>query len=198
VPKPKSRKRRRPPAKEFREFRRTLAFRSSARPRIRSRLVAVILSERKGFWRDGKQVVNRYRYDVGTLKDGRGVYLRRPTYLNKGIDFQVWVEKLRRKKGKWTDARPRHRDIHADLAKKRQENPAARKQLLRAIESIYSGIPPERLLARFRVRYQKGYPLDLTLTVLSWLFIEQDLTYWNYDGRTTLMREIRKRFSRKS
>jgi len=31
-----------------------------------------------------------------------------------------------------------------------------------------------------------GYPIDLILGVVKWLFIEQDVRYWNYSGRAML------------
>ena len=31
--------------------------------------------------------------------------------------------------------------------------------------------------------FTKGLPLDLLLYTIKWLFIEQDMTYWNQSGR---------------
>jgi hypothetical protein len=33
-------------------------------------------------------------------------------------------------------------------------------------------------------------PFEMLLKILKWLFIEQDITYWNYDGRQMLKMAI--------
>ncbi len=50
---------------------------------LRKRVVLAFLDEAPGA---------KYHYLVETLKDGRRIYLKRPTFLNKGLDFQIWVE----------------------------------------------------------------------------------------------------------
>jgi hypothetical protein len=39
-------------------------------------------------------------------------------------------------------------------------------------------------------RLSVGLPPDQLLYIIKWLFIEQDLTYWNQTGRDMLMRAI--------
>ena len=31
--------------------------------------------------------------------------------------------------------------------------------------------------------FKKGYPVDQIVKTMKWLFIEQDIRYWNYSGR---------------
>src|SRR3989344_8370999 len=65
----------------------------------------------------------KYRYNVETCSDGKKVYLLRPTWLNKGFDFQVNVEgfksKIRTGRGSTTEM-PSHEDIGEDLKQKMQ------------------------------------------------------------------------------
>src|SRR3989338_7775075 len=62
-----------------------------------------------------------YRYNVETCQDGSKVYLLRPTWLNKGFDFQVNVEgfksKTRTSRG-GTAEMPSHVDVIDDLQRK--------------------------------------------------------------------------------
>ena len=39
-------------------------------------------------------------------------------------------------------------------------------------------------------QFQNGLPTDLILKVLKWLFIEQDITYWNRSGRDMFYNSI--------
>ena len=41
-----------------------------------------------------------------------------------------------------------------------------------------------------KAAFHKGLTLEMLLKILKWLFIEQDITYWNYDGRQMLKMAI--------
>jgi hypothetical protein len=49
---------------------------------------------------------------------------------------------------------------------------------------------PNDVLNDFAFSFKKGLPVDALLKILKWLFVEQDVTYWNWDGRTMLFRAI--------
>jgi hypothetical protein len=187
----KKHKKRREPKKGKQNFVRILETRSCSRSRLRRNIVKSIVSEKKGFWRNNQQIVTRYRYDVECLSDGRRIYLKRPTHLNKGIDFQVFVERLSR----GNDTRPSHDNLIRDLRKKAIEKPRKARALHEGIERVWRCEKPDKVIADLSLRYKSGYPLELSLKVLKWLFIEQDVTYWNYDGRKKLMSAITKAMS---
>jgi len=42
------------------------------------------------------------------------------------------------------------------------------------------------------LKFKSGLPADAVLRLLKWLFIEQDLTYWNNSGRRMFMQAIKK------
>jgi len=101
----------------------------------------------------------------------------------------AWVERFDGAK----DKKPSHTDILEDLKLKKKEDPKKYQKLLRAIECVWNCEDPDEVLSKFGdVHFKKGYPTDLVLKVLKWLFIEQDVTYWNYDGRGMLMLAISK------
>jgi hypothetical protein len=124
------------------------------------------------------------------LKDGRRVFLLRPTFLNKGIDFQVWVERMRGVE----DERPSHKDVFNDLKLKKTENPKDFKILMKLIENVWNCEEPDSCLKEIKLEFKQGFSVELLLKILKWLFIEQDITYWNYDGRTMLKMAIDKEF----
>jgi hypothetical protein len=150
----------------------------------------------KKWLREGQY--SSYRYFVETCHDGTRVYLRRPTFLNKGFDFQVNVEGFRSKtrKGKGvTKEMPSHPDIINDLRAKLREKPSLRADLYNAICKVYDCAEPARVLAKHpRLRkFRKGLPVEKTLKIIKWLFIEQDLTYWLGTGRNMFMCSIERK-----
>ena len=158
----------------------------NSRDELMKKAVQTFISEKPGYWKDGKKHVTRYNYFVERLSDGRKVYLKRPTFLNKGIDFQVWVEKFDGEK----DGRPSHKDIFGDIELKKNENPENIKKLVSAIDRVWNCEEPDKVLKDLDFEYKKGFSMEMLLKILKWLFIEQDITYWNYDGRIMLRMAI--------
>jgi len=159
----------------------------NSREKLRREVVKKFLSEPCGYWKDGVKHVTRFKYFVEKLEDGRRVFLLRPTYLNKGIDFQVWVEKY----DCFNDQRPSHKDIFNDLIKKKAENSRGFGRLMELIGEVWNCKEPDSiLLYSDRTAFRTGMPVEMLLKVLKWLFIEQDVTYWNYDGRMMLKMAI--------
>lgn len=131
---------------------------------------------------------SRYRYHVETCKDGKKVYLLRPTWLNKGLDFQINLEKFKSK----SQEAPKHNDLTDDLKVKKKESPEKYKKLRKAIDEVYGcAEPDEALKKQGNPEFNRGMPADAVLKLLKWLFIEQDLTYWNNSGRRMFMEAIK-------
>ena len=145
-------------------------------------------------WLEEGQYTN-YRYNVDTCEDGSRVYLLRPTWLNKGFDFQVNVESFRsttRNAKGVTAEMPSHDDVLDDLKRKTARHPALTEELFGAICDVYDCMEPDEILRRRpKLRTMKaGLPVDKILRIIKWLFIEQDLTYWLQTGRNMLMSAI--------
>ena len=139
-----------------------------------------------------------YRYNVEACNDGSWIYLRRPTFKNKGFDFQVNLQgfgKYRRKRLGVTRDMPSHPAVIRDLQKKKKKYPRLTKDLFRAICAVYDCVEVPLVLKKFP-KLKKlqtaaaGLPIDKTLRIIKWLFIEQDLTYWLGTGRNMFMAGI--------
>ena len=175
-----------PEKREYEDFEINFKLKEGSRKELRGFIVNMFLAEKGGYWKDEVKHVTRYKYFVETIRDGRKIYLLRPTFLNKGIDFQVWVERLDGEK----DKKPSHKSIFEDLKDKKQEDPIKFKELLVLIDRVWKCEDPENILEQNELEFRTGWPVELFLKVLKWLFVEQDITYWNYDGRSMLKRAI--------
>lgn len=134
----------------------------------------------------------RYRYNVYQVSANKYVYLSRPTHLNKGFDFTVCVDgelfpSKSNKHGRMTNSnKPSHYAILEDLKGKKQENKEKYNILSQIIKKIYNIQPITEKNPSFSI----GYDVRMLLSIINWLFIEQDITYWNYSGRNMLMSGI--------
>lgn len=136
-----------------------------------------------------------YRYNVETCTDGCQVYLLRPTWLNKGFDFQVNLEGFRstiKKARKNMAERPSHADILSDVQAKISGSPRIIEDLYSAIAAVFNCEEPDDVIGRFAVlrTVGEGLTIDKLLKILKWLFVEQDLTYWLHTGRNKLMHKL--------
>lgn len=145
-------------------------------------------------WFDESPHTN-YRYNVERCANGSWVYLLRPTWLNKGFDFQVNVEGFRSvtrtAKGQ-TKEMPSHTDVIHDLGTKLKAHPEAAESLYSAVCGVYDCTEPPDILRRHDAvaALDVGLPPDQLLYIVKWLFIEQDVTYWQQTGRDMLMGAI--------
>ncbi len=160
------------------QIKKTLNVRDGTRLEQRRRIAEAWLQEEEN---------SRYRYEVETCKDGKKVYLLRPTWLNKGFDFQINLEGFKSK----SKEAPKHEDLHNDLAAKKKESPKDYKKLRELIDAVYECEEPDEAMKRYpNLAFRSGLPVDTVLKILKWLFIEQDLTYWNNSGRRMFMNGI--------
>ena len=133
----------------------------------------------------------KVRYYVETLANGKRIYLERPTFLNKGCDFQIYVEDLIVYQN-GNDKCPSHNDVFEDLkVKKKQLTVKQYSTLISAITDIYE--VKKYTVAESKIKLlpkPKGWSYETLLKLLRWLFIEQDITYWAQTGREMLMSGI--------
>ena len=162
-----------------------LTINNGTRRQFRERIIQEFLKEDPG---TGKgELTSKYTYVVETLANGTRVFLTRPARLNNGFDFEIRVEgvKFTSAKGRTTN-RPSHPVIFHDLIQKKAENGKAYSDLFKLIEGVYNcnEISAEEYS---HLRFASGLPVDMLLFIIKWLFIEQDVTYWNYSGRAMFM-----------
>jgi len=136
------------------------------------------------------ELASKYRYHVETLSDGKIIIVKRPAYLKGGFDFVV---SLPEHNFSPANARrryePKHDDIIQDLVLKRAANPNGFAALFLILEDIYEcrDVTDAQIAGLPRL---PGLTSDLIIKVLKWLFIEQDIRYWNYSGRGKLWESL--------
>jgi len=126
---------------------------------------------------------SKYIYYVETLVSGDRVYLQRPANLHNGFDFLVCVENTNyAPEGQRRRNFPKHEDLGADLQMKKQENPEMYARLYELLKRVFDCHDVQE--AEYAdIRFNVGLPVDHILKAIKWLFIEQDIRYWNYSGR---------------
>lgn len=151
------------------------------RNEVRMRVVDALATEKPGIGKGDDS--SKYIYYVEQLNDGNRVYLQRPANLHNGFDFLVCVENTNyAAPGERKRNYPKHDDFKSDLLDKRKENPQMYSKLFKLLRAVYEchDVSEEEIAA---VSFKKGYSAEHLVKVIKWLFIEQDIRYWNYSGR---------------
>ena len=133
----------------------------------------------------------KFRYPVENLSTGEQLFIFRPAGLNKwSFDFKVEVlEEFGLGKGT-------HDEIISDFQNKKRENPRKFNDLLDALTTICNSSENnvDRVLENcpdLQTAFQTGAKVDVLLKVVKWMFIMEDIVYWNYKGRAMLYNAIR-------
>lgn len=160
---------------------------SNDRVLLRKEVITSFLDEEPGNGR-GEQS-SKYKYIVAHI-DGHEIYLQRPAQFNNGFDFTLHVSGINFNPGGRSTSRPKHQDIYDDLRLKKQENFQLYQQLMNEIRLLFDCQP--LTIVSQALNFNRGLPSLILLECIKWLFIEQDVTYWNYSGRGMLFNEISK------
>ena len=160
-----------------------ISTKGNNRRAIRENLILEFLKEEPG----NNNETSIYYYYVDTTKDGTQIYLHRPAILNKGMDFGVHAENVifynkTRSGGVRRSSRPSHPTIIEDLSVKKVENKKEYAKVKELIDRIYNceNVSDKEILS---LKFKTGFEIELILKIIKWLFIEQDITYWNWSGR---------------
>ncbi len=150
-----------------------------SRNEVRLRVVNQLSTEQSGSTTE----TERYTYYVETLSDGNRVYLRRPANLHYGFDFLVCVENMNYSlPGQRRRNYPKHDDFGSDLQVKKAENPEMYQRLYGLLKKVFDCHDVTESEMEDIV-FESGFAVDHILKTIKWLFIEQDIRYWNYSGR---------------
>lgn len=89
-----------------------------------------------------------------------------------------------------------HIEIANDLKHKKQDNQKKFEDLLKALTEIYncSENDVDRVLANYpnlNKSFQVGAKVEILLKVVKWLFIMEDIVYWDNEGRAFLFNFLR-------
>ena len=163
----------------------TINIKGNSREEYRRKLIEEFIKELPG----SAKSVSEYYYYVDSA-DGKRIYLKRPTQLNKGVDFEVRVENTQFRYGKHgniisTGNRPSHNDIFKDLGNKKKENEIEFMKMKALLDKTYNCQVINQSEYQ-QYNFNSGFSVELIFKVLKWLFIEQDITYWNRSGRDML------------
>lgn len=161
---------------------------AGSRNEVRMRVVNAFASEEPGS--GSGDSASRYLYFVETLSSGDRIYLQRPANLHNGFDFLVCVEGANyAPPGKRSRNYPKHQDFAADLQAKKEENGKMYARLYSLLKRVFEceDVSDEEMS---EIRFHSGLPADHILKAIKWLFIEQDIRYWNYSGRTMTWRLV--------
>ena len=159
---------------------------SNNRCNIRKEVVNWFLEEPPGTGKGNE--CSKNTYVVETYKD-LTITLERPANLNKGFDFIVNVN------GMYFMSTRRHRNpSHPDIidALKQvynSDHDLYNKKIKPLIQNIYdckNVLFDDNSIACFLDYEEKQRPIEIILLSIKWLFIEQDITYWNWSGRKML------------
>ncbi len=165
---------------------------TNSRNELRKYVVLKFMGENPG--QGTGKLVSRYKYIVEIFSDGRQLYLLRPARFKQGFDFQIWMENWNNEnKAKM----PSYRDIIQDLKLKETENRHYFTTLLQSIEKIFICETDDRALnwlKKKKISFSNGESIEVLLKIIKWMFIEQDIRYWNFSGRLKLKKYIDNEF----
>jgi hypothetical protein len=130
-----------------------------------------------------------FRYPVEILPDKQLLYISRPGH-KKNFDFKVVVV-INHGFGEGS-----HREIAEDLRKKRKENPKAFKLFSEVLTKIYNSTENDvdailRQHRSLKKSFKKGGNVELLLKIIKWMFIMEDIVYWDNEGRSFLFNFLR-------
>lgn len=152
-----------------------------SRNEVRMRVVNMLSTEEPGI--GNGENASKYIYYVETLKSGDRVYLQRPANLHNGFDFLVCVENTNYAlPGERRRNYPKHDDFALDLENKKAENLEMYKHLYLLLKDVYEcrDVTDDQMED---LHFDTGFAVDHIIKTVKWLFIEQDIRYWNYSGR---------------
>jgi hypothetical protein len=129
----------------------------------------------------------KFQYPVEKLSIGNQLFISRPGGLRGKWNFDFKVE-VPEELGL---GRETHDEIISDLRGKKQENPQEFSALLEAITAIYSCSENDaaRVLKNhpdLQTSFKTGAEVNILLKIIKWMFIMEDIVYWNYQGRAKL------------
>ena len=170
---------------------------SNTRASIRNEVIGWFLSENPG---TGNGVnTSNYEYVVDRYSSYE-IFIKRPAILNKGFDFTVNVRSTQAinqisfltKSGKRKVSNPSHDNIIDILNDVKKSNASLyTKNIIPLINQLYNCSSPtwsQQTIISFSLPHlgNQQFPIEIILLCLKWLFIEQDITYWNWSGRNKL------------
>jgi hypothetical protein len=130
----------------------------------------------------GKGVI--FKYPVEKFSDGSTLMIERPGH-KKNFDFKVVIEAF------YGIQSGKHAELASDLKSKAEESPSTFKELWCVISELYHcrESDVDRLLqihTSLAQGFTSGAHVETFVKILKWLFIMEDIVYWDNEGRAFL------------
>ena len=150
------------------------------RHRIVKRVVNTFIKSE--YQRKGKGI--KFQYPVEKLPEKQILYIARPGH-KKNFDFKVGVVPNH------GFGEGSHKEIAMDLRRKRKEKQRSFAKLLTTITQIYNCTENDvdvllKKHRRLKNSFRTGGPVEVLLKIIKWLFIMEDIVYWDNEGRAFL------------
>lgn len=164
---------------------------ANSRVEARRKIVNCFLDERFG---TGKgDLSSKYNYIVEQYGEYL-IVLKRPARLNKGFDFTVNVNNFYFKgNSRRRHKNPSHDDIITILTQVKNQIGSRYNVIKQIIKQMFY-LEEFDLSPTGNIFFQDAEgtdrPIAIILLAIRWLFIEQDVTYWNTSGRAMLMHSL--------
>ena len=162
---------------------------ASSRGDIRKRVVLSFLKENAG----SSDETSKYEYNVEQYEDYK-IVLKRPGVFKKGFDFTVNIRGMYFKKNRKYE-NPSFDDIIDALKYAKKYYAENYDSVKLEINKIFEVEPFN--LGNVKDIYFKDYtetlrPIAIILLAMKWLFISEDISYWNWSGRNMFMESLKK------
>lgn len=157
---------------------------SLARHKIVEKVVNTFIKTE--YCKKGKGIA--FRYPVENLPEGQ-LFIARPGH-KKNFDFKVDVIR------DFGLGEGSHIELAQDLRNKKKEDKQKFEDLLDAVTEIYncSENDVDKVLVNYPnlgVSFKTGAKVEVILKVIKWLFIMEDIVYWDNEGRAFLFNFLR-------
>ncbi len=164
-------------------------LKSNNRTNIRKEVAQLFILEEPGTGKD--ENCSKYHYTVEHYGE-YSIVLKRPTGLNKGFDFTVNINGMYFKKNK-RHSNPSHNDIFEAIEYVKNNYAKEYDRVVSQIINIFQ-VNDYCFEGLENVVFPDGNgvlrPVAIILLAIKWLFIEQDITYWNWSGRNMLYNHL--------
>lgn len=166
---------------------------SNDRTSVRKEMVTLFLDEVAGTGNGDK--TSKYNYIVESYLQYK-IIIKRPGLLNKGFDFGIDIEGIKFKNKHNNGFHiPSHSDIFDILNQVKIKYPNDYSKVKSALLKLFNleDIDSTKFEHMYFADYLNNqHPVYIVLLAIKWLFIEQDITYWNWSGRNMLKESLEK------
>lgn len=132
----------------------------------------------------------QFWYPVEELSGEIPLYIIRPGGLRGkwNFDFKVNIEQ------EFNMGKGTHAEVLTDFKNKKSEDPEKFTKLLQALTKVYEcNNNVDKIIQnvpKLDACFKTGADVSTLLKVIKWMFVMEDIVYWNYKGRTMLYNHI--------